>query len=274
MRYGLEIACLGAFADPHNVLRLAMTAETAGWDGLFIWDHLPFAWGVPSSDPWIMLAAIASSTTRMKIGSAVTPVPHMRPEALAQSLTTLDLLSGGRLIFGAGLGGSAAEYSAFAEPAQPQERAAILDEGLDLLKRLWSGEKVSHQGSHFTVQNIILSPTPRQKPRIPIWIGGENRSALRRAAQWDGWVMNVCTAEGKMNRSPQDLANKITLLRQLREQQEPFNVAVTGCSTPYQGSLALDFSAAGATWWVERLHGLRGSLSDLMQRAAAGPPHE
>src|SRR5437870_9799690 len=146
MRWGICLANIGSFSDPRVPLELAIAAEANGWDGVFIWDHLAFVWGAPAADPWITLAAIASATSRVRIGTAVTPVARRRPQVLAQQVATLDVLSAGRVVFGAGLGGSPAEFGKFGEPTDAAVRAAMLDEGLDLLRRFWSGDEVTHRG--------------------------------------------------------------------------------------------------------------------------------
>ena len=113
MRYGICLANIGTYSDPGAAVRVARTAEEAGWDALFIWDHLAFVWGPPAADPWVTLAAVAASTSTLRIGTAVTPVARRRPQVLAQQVATLDLLSGGRVIFGAGLGGVESEFARF-----------------------------------------------------------------------------------------------------------------------------------------------------------------
>ncbi|HEU5471409.1 MAG TPA: LLM class flavin-dependent oxidoreductase [Actinophytocola sp.] len=97
MRYGLSVCTLGDYADPGRVADLAQVAEQAGWDGLFVWDHLGFAFGMPSGDPWVTLGAVAQATSRLRIGPAVTPLPRRRPQVVANAVTSLDLLSHGPL---------------------------------------------------------------------------------------------------------------------------------------------------------------------------------
>src|SRR4051812_49391817 len=150
MRYGICLANIGTYSDPRVGVRVAEAAEGAGWDGVFIWDHLAFVWGAPAADPWIALAAIAAATSKVRIGTAVTPVARRRPQVLAHEVATLDALSQGRVIFGAGLGGSVTEFGKFGEPTDAKVRAAMLDEGLGLLRALWSGVEVTHRGEHFT----------------------------------------------------------------------------------------------------------------------------
>src|SRR3712207_4412244 len=152
MRYGIVTANLGEHADPRVAVRLARAAEAAGWEAFFVWDHLGFVRGGPSGDPWIILSAVAATTTRLKLGLAVTPLARRRPQVVANALASLDLLSGGRVIFGAGLGGSPEEFTAFGEPGEAKQRAAMLDEGLEILDGLWSGEKVGHRGPRYAIE--------------------------------------------------------------------------------------------------------------------------
>src|ERR671937_1167451 len=150
MHYGICLANLGSYADPRVTVELAVAAERHEWEGLFMWDHLAFVWGPPAADPWVTLAAVAAQTERIRIGTAVTPVARRRPHVLAHQVATLDVLSGGRVTFGAGLGGVPSEFAKFGEPSDPKVRAAMLDEGLELLRRLWSGDEVVHHGEHYT----------------------------------------------------------------------------------------------------------------------------
>src|ERR671937_1993870 len=123
MRHGLCVANIGSYADPRNAAHLARAAEEAGWDAFFVWDHLGFVWDGPAGDPWIILTAVALSSSRLRVGTAVTPVPRRRLQVLANQVATLDLLSGGRVIFGAGLGGNSAEVTRFGESADAKVRA-------------------------------------------------------------------------------------------------------------------------------------------------------
>ena len=272
MHYGIDVVTLGDYANPRSVVRLAQAAEAAGWEGIFVWDHLAFAWGVPSGDPWVILAAVAQATTRVKIGTAVTPLPRRRPHILANTVATLDQLSEGRVIFGAGLGGVPQEFTAFGQQDDARVRAERLDEGLDLLNRLWAGEQVTHRGVYYTVEDVTLAPLPVQTPRVSIWIGGESRPALRRAARWDGWVIGGDNEKGEMVTTPEQVAEQLAYVQQHRSASLPFDVALTGCSTPSGQTLVREFAAAGVTWWLESLHGFRGTFDELLARVIAGPP--
>ena len=272
MRYAIEVVNLGDYADPRLVVKLAQAAEAAGWEGLFVWDHLGFVWGAPSGDPWTILAAVAQATTRLKLGATVTPLPRRRPQVLANTLATLDVLSQGRMIFAAGLGGVPEEFAAFGEDADAKVRAQKLDEGLDVLNRLWAGEVVIHQGKHYTVNRVHLAPRPVQRPRMPVWIGGDSPPALRRAAHWDGWTTGGADQEGKLVKTPQQMADAVAYIHQHRGRDGHFDVAMTGVSTPAEGPLTREYADAGVTWWLESLHGYRGPFEALLARVAAGPP--
>jgi alkanesulfonate monooxygenase SsuD/methylene tetrahydromethanopterin reductase-like flavin-dependent oxidoreductase (luciferase family) len=263
VRYGICLANMGSYSDPRVPLRLAQAADASGWDGVFSWDHLAFAWGQPAADPWTVLASIAATTERVRLGTAVTPVARRRPQVLAHQVATLDNLSGGRVIFGAGLGGSTAEFGKFGEPTDARVRAAFLDEGLELLRRLWSGEEVTHHGDHYTVEGVTLAPTPAQNAQ-PIWIGGNRPASLRRAARWDGWLADSADPTG-MTLSPEDIAASIATIGRT----DHYDVAVLGESG--RGDPAV-YAQAGATWWLENLHDERGSAADVLAFVEAGPP--
>jgi len=271
MRFGVEIVTLGELAKPEVVLEMAHATEEAGWDGLFVWDHLAFVWDVPSLDPWVTLAAVAAVTSRIRLGTWVTPLPRHRPQMLALTLASLDRLSSGRVTLGVGLGGVPQEFAAFGEPASLRTRAAIVDEGLELLTALLSGSRVDHQGHHFTADGVTLRPLPVQRPRIPVWVGGESDAALRRAARWDGWAAVAAAEDGTMRRTPEDIARAVTTIRSHRPPGEPFDVAVDGYSAVTDGELVLAYERAGATWWLESLHLQRGRVGDLLRRIAEGP---
>ncbi|MCE7990080.1 MAG: LLM class flavin-dependent oxidoreductase [Caldilinea sp. CFX5] len=271
MRYGLEIIPFGRFSDPRIVMQVAQIAEAAGWQGLWLWDHLVFPWAV--GDPWITLAAVASATRSMKLITGVAPLPRYRPHLLARQMTSLDLLSGGRLIFGTGLG-IPSDFTPFGEPGSAKTRAAMTDEGLTLLTRLWSGEEVTHQGQFYQAQQVRFLPTPVQRPRIPVWIGGDSPAALRRAARWDGWIMGVIDEQCNVTKSPAQIAAQVAQIRQYRSSSEPFEVAIDGTSKAGDNALAREYAAAGATWWFEAIFETRGPLEEQIERIKAGPPRE
>jgi alkanesulfonate monooxygenase SsuD/methylene tetrahydromethanopterin reductase-like flavin-dependent oxidoreductase (luciferase family) len=269
MRYGIVMSNLDDYADPRLAVSLARATEEAGWEAFFLWDHLGFVWGAPSSDPWVTLSAVAVSTTHLRLGTALTPLARRRPQIVANAVASLDLLSGGRVVFGAGLGGVAEEFTAFGEPGDAKERARMLDEGLAALDGLWSGESLTHHGQHYDVENVSLAPL--QRSRIPIWIGGESPPALRRAARWDGWLAPATSSDG-MAKDPERIAEMVAEIQHHRRTDTPFEVAVDGYSEPGDAALPRAYQAAGATWWLESIHGMRGPLEEMMARVEAGPP--
>ena len=275
MRHGIVTANLGEYADPRVAVDLARAAEEAGWEAFFVWDHLGFVRGVPSGDPWVILAAVATSTEHLKLGFAVTPLARRRPQVVANALTSLDLLSDGRVVFGVGLGGVPEEFTAFGEPGEAKTRAAMLDEGLTILDGLLSGGSVAHRGQHYSVEEVSLTPRPVQRPRVPIWVGGEGAPALRRAARWDGWLAPATSHGGTptMSKTPERIAEMVAEIRRHRRTTDaPFEVAIDGYSEPGDPWLPRAYAAAGATWWLESIHDARGRPDEMMARVKAGPP--
>ena len=180
MRCAVDIPNFGDFADPRMVADLARRAEDAGWDGLFVWDHVTHRKELRRTiaDPWVLLTAAALVTRTIRLGTMVTPVARRRVPKLAREVTTLDRLTGGRMILGAGLGSPIAdEFGSFGETTDEKELAARLDEGLEALNLLWSGEPVTFRGDHVRIEDVVFLPTPVQRPRVPIWIGGVGRPA-------------------------------------------------------------------------------------------------
>jgi alkanesulfonate monooxygenase SsuD/methylene tetrahydromethanopterin reductase-like flavin-dependent oxidoreductase (luciferase family) len=273
MKFGLDVVPFGHYSDPRNVAALARVAEESGWDGVFTWDHLGFTDGVPTGHPWIILAAVASVTSRVRIGPWVTPLPRRRVQVVAQEIAALDLLSGGRLIFGAGIGGVPAEFERFGEDPDLARRAAMLEEGLDVLARLLEGERVDHHGAFYTAAGVTMAPRPLQQPRPPIWIGAIRGRARRRAARWEGWTIPNVDQHGNPRNTPPQLAAKVSDLLALRPAGAGrFDVAITGVTAAGASPLVHDFEAAGATWWLETIHGYRFSPDEALRRVAAGPP--
>jgi alkanesulfonate monooxygenase SsuD/methylene tetrahydromethanopterin reductase-like flavin-dependent oxidoreductase (luciferase family) len=191
MLHALTLPPYGDLADPFALVEVAVAAERAGWDAVFLWDHVLRRPEDPqeTADPWIAMAAIAIATERVRIGPMVTPITRRRPIKLAREATTLDHLSGGRLTLGLGLGvDTTRELSAFGEIVDPRIRGQRLDEGVELLCAFWSGEEVDFHGEHFMADHVTVLPRPFQQPRIPIWFaarGGASKP-VRRAARFDG----------------------------------------------------------------------------------------
>ena len=263
MRFGVSLATLGSFADPREAVRAAVVAEESGWESLLVWDHLAWAsFGAPSADPWVTLGVCAAATSRILLGTAVTPLARRRPQMVAQQLASLSLASGGRVIFGAGLGGLAEEFERFGEPGDAHRRAELVDEGLELVAALLRGDTVRHRGPHYVVDGAALAPLPLHP--VPIWIGGMSGPALRRAARWDGWIADGSDQE-RNTVSPADVASRLARIRP----RPGFDVAFIGYAE--QADLAA-YAAAGVTWWIENAWGEPGAVCDRLGRGVPPTP--
>lgn len=258
-------------SDPTVLVDLAVTAEQVGWDGVFLWDHMAYADAVelPVVDPWIVLGAMAHATLRVRLGAMVTPLARRRPWRVAQEIATLDHLSGGRAVLGVGLGWPAVEdFARFGEPSDDVHRAKLLDEGLDLISALWSGQHVRHEGEHFDV-DTTMRPRPVQQPRPPIWVAGmwPNRRPFERAARWDGvFAMSAATAEVPLLR-PDDVREVVAYVTERRETDAPFEVVTTG----HWEHTAAEYEDAGATWLIQSWNAEPGWEGELRPRIEAGP---
>jgi alkanesulfonate monooxygenase SsuD/methylene tetrahydromethanopterin reductase-like flavin-dependent oxidoreductase (luciferase family) len=283
MRFGIDITPFGELAEPSVLIELAVAAEAAGWDGVFLWDHLQGApgWNVPIADAWVSLAAIAARTERIRLGPLVLALPRRRPWLVARAAAALDRLSGGRLILGAGMGYPPdAEFTAFDEDGSVSGRAARLDEGLEIVTRLWTGEPVTHAGAHWQLTEVTVLPVPVQQPRIPIWIGARwpGTAGLARAARWDGIApMKTDAQQMPVPFQPEELAGLVADLRARRGEgaSEPFDVVVwgeTGADRAADADRVASLAGSGATWWCEPIHGWRGELDTLLGRVRQGPP--
>jgi alkanesulfonate monooxygenase SsuD/methylene tetrahydromethanopterin reductase-like flavin-dependent oxidoreductase (luciferase family) len=249
MRAGLYVPLFDPLADPAVVARLAAEAEEAGWDGLFLWDQI--RWREPVAavgDTQVTLAAIATATERIRFGPLVTPLARRRPAKVARETVALDLLSGGRLTLGVGLGSDrfSGEYSSTGEELDDRRRARMLDEALEILNSAWSGEPVHHRGEHYTVDGVRFLPRPIQRPGVPVWVAGfpGKPRPERRAARYDGFFpVNLDSAD--------QLAEIVARVGALREE------AGRAPDEPYEVIAALEpdidpapYREAGATWWL------------------------
>ncbi|GAB2603785.1 LLM class flavin-dependent oxidoreductase [Kribbella endophytica] len=287
MRFSINVPNFGDFADPRVVARVAAAAEEAGWDGLFVWDHVVHnkakRQGQPFGDPWMLLTAAALATSRISLGPLVTPVARRRPEQLARQVATLDGLSGGRVIFGAGLGGPIDdEFGSFGDVTDPKVLAGRLDEGLDLLARYWSGETVNHHGEHYQVDDVTLLPATTREPRPPVWIAGywPRKAPMRRAARWDGAVPLFQSANHGEAPPVDEVRELVAYLNEHRtDPTTPYDVVVGGISPadPARSrALVEPLADAGATWWDERQL-ITGTdfyrLEPILRRIEQGPPN-
>jgi alkanesulfonate monooxygenase SsuD/methylene tetrahydromethanopterin reductase-like flavin-dependent oxidoreductase (luciferase family) len=274
MRYGLSLPNIG---DLDLLLELGVEAERHGWDGFFLWDQMGFLKGVevPVFDPWVALAALAERTERIRLGTMVTPIARRRPWKLARETVTLDRLSRGRLILGVGLGFPPdADFELLGEDPDERVRAAKLDEGLDVLTRLWSGEEVRFDGEHFHVRETRFLPTPVQRPRIPVWVGGmwPHRAPFRRAARWDGvYPIGVSSSGEPELLDASAFAEAVAYVAARRPSDDPFDAVASGVADGSHRRVS-PFEEAGATWWMESDEGYPGWEERVLERVRAGPP--
>jgi len=287
VRYSVNVANFGEFAAPEGFAKVARRAEEAGWDGLLVWDHVVEEKQLRRqiADPWILLAAAALATRRIKLGTAITPVARRRPAKLAREVTTLDRLTGGRMILGVGLGAPVDdEYGSFGDTTDIKVLAERLDESLLALDLLWSGEPVTYRGNQITINDVVFQPTPVQRPRVPIWVGGvwPNKAPMRRAARWDGAIPVV--RAGIETAHPPDVSevrDLVAFLRGCRAEnglaERPFDIVVGGMSPaePAAGrDLVGPLADLGITWWDERMPwgDALERAEPILRRIDQGPP--
>ena len=257
MKYGLALPTGGECGDPSFLVELAERAEAAGWEGIFPEDYVLYQ-GDPrmaTAPTWPVLAAIAVRTTRLVLGVEVTPIARRRPWNLAREVAAVDQLSEGRAVLGVGLGDvgefvvADASFTHFGEELDSHRRAEQLDEGLDIIAGLWTGEPFSFHGKHYTVDEVTFLPRPVQEPRPPIWIGGgyPHRRPIERALRWDGACL-YNAAHGPL--PPEAVAD----LR-ARAGDRPWTIAVGGSGRREEWDAEREHIAAvrdaGADWWIE-----------------------
>src|SRR5581483_5206374 len=218
-------------------------------------------------DPWVVLAAVAAVTTRIRLGPMITPVARRSPFKLARETVSLDRLSGGRLVLGAALGDRPeAEFTPFGEEADARIRAEKLDEGLEILSRLWLGEETTFSGRHFQVRGAVFLPRPAQEPRIPIWVGGHwpNLRPVRRAARWDGMF-----ALADRTLRPEDYRELTAMVAAEAGDTSGWDLvhAARPADRPSDRRIDADevarYEASGVTWWFEMFWPAGGTAAAL-----------
>jgi probable F420-dependent oxidoreductase len=193
MKFGLSLSNNQGIEEVQDIVDLAVRAEALGLDSVWASDHVFNASYVlerignrPYYDPLTILTYIAARTERIGLGTSVLVLPYHHPMRLAKVAATLDVMSGGRLLLGVGVGVIEQELNAMGSPYA--ERGVMSDEMIDILKCLWTEEEPSYQGRRYQFSGMKFSPKPLQKPHIPLLIGGVSRAAIRRAARvGNGW---------------------------------------------------------------------------------------
>jgi alkanesulfonate monooxygenase SsuD/methylene tetrahydromethanopterin reductase-like flavin-dependent oxidoreductase (luciferase family) len=276
VRFGVFLPPFAEFAEPGRVVALARRTEESGWDGLFLWDHMLAAPGMAVADPWVTMAAVATATSRIRIGALVTPLPRRRPWVLSRQMATLDRLCEGRLVGGIGLGDDGwSEFSAFGEEVDPVVRGEMLDEGLSLLQAFLSGKPVQYAGRHYVVDSPPLLPVPRQDP-LPIWgaCRWPNRKPLARIAKLQGCFPIYRTEGAPPPPDPEDITALRAALVDLGAASN-IDIAVR-CALSLEDPASVPETLAtlgesGVTWMLEAV--LPGAPPDQVTAVVSrGPP--
>jgi len=303
IRFGLDMPNMGVCGSAQALADLAVEAEQAGWDGFFVWDtvyaEMDDPRNNPTCDPWIALAAIACRTQKIRLGPLVTPIARRQPWILARETVTLDHLSNGRLILPVGLGALVdGAFSKVGEITERKARARRLDEGLEILAGLWSGEPFKFSGEHFHVDEMAFLPRPMQLPRIPVWVVGAwpRKTSMQRALRWDGILPNKFSADGQNlandgsstagGMTPTDIREMKAFIDEQRNQMgiepgaRPYEIVVGG-GTPsadlaQEADTIRPYADTGATWWLESVwktfYAAPGDMQALRDRIKQGPP--
>lgn len=270
MKFGFVIP----YASAREAADLAHEAEAAGWDGIFVWEPI---WGI---DAWVSMTAMAMRTTRIRLGTLLSPLARMRPWDVASKAVALDHLSGGRLTLTVGLGAIDTGYAAFGEVTHRRTRAELLDESLDIIWGLWRGQPFEYRGKHYTIRptEFMVPPAPLQQPRIPIWCVGMHGStkSMARAMRCDGLVPSSRDTAGNPQQAlPDQLRQMTEYVRQHRAIQG-YDIIVEGKTPSADRARAHDlivpYADAGATWWIEAMWDAIEHPDLVRERLRAGPP--
>ena len=280
MQYGFVIPG----GDARVVVALAVEAEAAGWDGVFIPDCIyidsELDPHMPAYDPWVALAAMAVQTRNVRLGTMLTPVSRRRPWKLARETASIDQLSDGRLVLPVGLGAlDDAGFGKVGDATDRKTRAELLDEGLDILAGLWSGAPFSYSGKHYQIQEMQFLPPPIQRPRIPVWVVGAwpRPRSMQRVWRWDGLLPAKLNDDGSFaDVTPADIQAMRAYINEHRLQAAPFDIIMEG-RTPGDDperarAMVRPFAEAGATWWNEAMWMAPNAPEDIRARIRQGPP--
>ena len=257
------------WGDAADVGELAAVAEAHGWDGLFVWE------GIYGVDAWVALAVAATCTTRLRLGTMLTPLSRRKPWELAGQVATVDRLSAGRVVLTVGLGALDSGFAEFGEETDRKVRAELMDEGLDIVTALWTGEPVTYEGRHFHLRPSDF-PAIRhtvQRPHPPIWCVGAlgRRRSMERALRQDGLVPQVLADGGARQATLHELEASMPEIR-AASAGRPFDVVIEGTDEEHSPAA---WASAGATWWLESMWSAIGEADPVgaaHDRLRAGPP--
>jgi hypothetical protein len=273
MKFGLTLP----YNEVRLVAELAKLAEETGWDGCFLGDAI---W---CEDPMIALAAAAMTTSRIRLGTMVIPVPLRRPWKIASESSALDRLSNGRLILGLGTGAVWMGWQSFPdEVTDTKARAEMLDETIDILTLLYQHKQFDYEGKHYHLKLTLMDemhfpPKPIQQPRIPLWapLIWPRQKSMQRILKCDGLFAEKISSDGKPEEvTLQDIREMKAFVHANRELTTPFDIVVSGKTSDLEPSQQQDkvlpWVEAGATWWIEDLW--IASKETITNRIQQGPP--
>lgn len=254
------------WADAAEIGDLAAAAEQHGWDGIFVWEPV---WGV---DAWSALAVAAVRTSTIRLGTMITPVPRRKPWELAGQVATVDRLSNGRVVLGAGLGAPDAGYADFGEITDRRLRAELFDEGLAVLRGLWAGQPCTFDGKHYRIRPSEFPAIGHtvQQPGVPIWCVGALGAprSMRRALECSGLIPQAMGDEGARAATLDELA------RFVHDTELPpgYDIVVEGSTAEHAPAA---WAEVGATWWIESMWTAMNDpepVGAALARLADGPP--
>jgi probable F420-dependent oxidoreductase len=191
MKFGVCItaAPAPAFLDPTAIIKIAQKAEEWGYDSIFLTDHYMTPYYVATYAVLPFLSYLAAATSKLKLGTVVTPIPFRPPAIVAKMISTMDVLSGGRIIFGVGAGWSQREFEAYSQWDEDRIRVKKTEEGVKLMLRLWTDDEVTFRGEYYQTTGAVLQPKPIQQPHPPLWFGTLGEYMLKLTARYgDGWL--------------------------------------------------------------------------------------
>ena len=272
MQFGLALPYLG----PRETAQLALLAEENGWDGVFVGD------AVWTLDPIVGLSAAAMLTSRIRLGTMITPVPLRKPWKIASESAALDHLSQGRVTLGLGAGAVWMGWQGFPdEVTDTAARAQMLDETIDILTLLYQRQPFDYDGQHYHLKLSLLDvmhypPKPVQQPRIPLWVVGvwPRMKSMRRALKCDGLLPAKMDAQGQFGELiPADVREIRAFIAAERDPAQPYDIVVegktAGLSAAEKAEKLAAWQDAGVTWWIEPMWG--ESLERAEQIIRAGP---
>jgi probable F420-dependent oxidoreductase len=276
MKIGFFSVGIGPTAEPQLLRNIATATERLGFATLWAPEHVvlveqyaskyPYSSGefpapsdIPIADPFTTLAYAAACTSTIRLGTGICLVPEHNPLVLAKTVATLDRLSGGRLILGAGVGWLAEEFTALGIPFE--RRGARTREYIEVMRKLWTEPRSSHDGEFVKFEGVLSYPKPVAAEGVPVWFGGESAAALRRVAGYgDGWL--------GFKVSPTDAAGKIRRIEEMLKVNGRRRSDVTLAVSPYTDPISPDdikrYRDAGADEVALLMRGRRASEAELI----------